>query len=460
MLKNRDMNKIEDYLKLGAENHPERRFVTCGTLTMSYAETWQLVTARAEELRRNGLREGAAYPFVSSQTADFLLTYFAVHVAGGVAVPLEESLSDERRKEIERLVVAASIPPGTADILFTTGTTGKSKGVMISHDTIIAEAENLAEAQGFSSKLTFVIAGPLSHIGSLSKIYPTLLCGGTLCVTPGMRDVNTFFSAVEQSGERVASFLVPAALRMLLLLGGDRLKQCADRLEFIETGAAPIAQSDMESLCRVLPHTRLFNTYASTETGIISTHNFNSSKCVAGCLGRPMRNSSFFITADGTVACQGRTLMSGYVGDEAMTAAVLRDGTVYTHDNALIDSDGMLCLTGRADDVINIGGINVSPSEVEDVALSLPEVRECVCVAATHPVMGNVAKLIVVLADGCTLDKKRISRYIASKLGAARTPLIYEQAETIRRTFNGKIDRKSYRPQIAQNTTLATSASK
>jgi acyl-CoA synthetase (AMP-forming)/AMP-acid ligase II len=429
-------------------------------VTLSYADTWLLVKARAEELLRSGLRDGEAYTFMASQTANFLITYFAVHVAGGVAVPLEETLTDERRSNIEQLVKSSYIPYGTADILFTTGTTGQSKGVMISHDTIIAEAENLAEAQGFSSELTFVIAGPLSHIGSLSKVYPTLLCGGTLRITPGMRDINIFFDAVMQSGQRVASFLVPAALRMLLLFGGDKLKRCADRLEFIETGAAPIAQSDMESLCRILPNTRLFNTYASTETGIISTHNFNSSKCVAGCLGRPMRNSYFFVTAEGTVACQGRTLMSGYVGDEALTAAVMRDGTVYTHDNAVIDSDGMLCLTGRADDVINVGGINVAPSEVEDVALSLPEVKECICVATSHPVMGNVMKLIVVLTEGSSLDKKRISRYIASKIGAVKTPLLYEQTESIRRTFNGKIDRKSYRTNISQNIIQTTVASK
>jgi acyl-CoA synthetase (AMP-forming)/AMP-acid ligase II len=439
------MNQIEDYLRYGAEHFPDRRFLTCDTTTLSYAEAWQQVVERAETLRGEGLRAGDAYPFRSSQSIDFLLTYFAIHYVHGVAVPLEESLPDDRYCALEQLLKESDIPHGTADVLFTTGTTGQSKGVMISHDAIIAEAENLSEAQGFTSELTFVIAGPLCHIGSLSKVYPTLLSGGALHIISGMRDMGTFFAAVEQSGARVASFLVPAALRMLMMLGRERLMRCADVLEFIETGAAPMAQSDMEMLCQILPRTRLYNTYASTETGIISTHNFNSAKCLAGCLGRPMKNSSFFISTEGTVACQGRTLMSGYVGDAKMTAAVLHDNTVYTHDNAMIDADGMLCLMGRSDDVINVGGINVSPSEVEDVAMSLPEIKECVCVAAHHVVMGNVLKLLVVLPDGEPLDKKRISRYIASKIGAAKTPLIYEQVAAVNRTFNGKIDRKSYR---------------
>ena len=144
----------------------------------------------------------------------------------------------------------------------------------------------------------------------------------------------------------------------------------ADKIDFIETGAAAISQSDMESLCRLLPKTRLYNTYASTETGIISTYNYNDGKCMAGCLGKPMKHSEFFITEDGHIACKGDTIMSGYVGDPEKTSTVLRNGIIYTSDMGVIDDEGMLHLKGREDDVINVGGFKVSPVEVEDVALS------------------------------------------------------------------------------------------
>ena len=93
-------------------------------------------------------------------------------------------------------------------MLYTTGTTGKSKGVMISHRTIVADAENLIAGQGFSHDLVFVIHGPLNHIGSLSKIYPIILLGGTLRILDGLRDADAFFEAFREPG-KYATFFVP-----------------------------------------------------------------------------------------------------------------------------------------------------------------------------------------------------------------------------------------------------------
>lgn len=343
-----------------------------------------------------------------------------------------------------RQVSVADLPPGTADILFTTGTTGSSKGVMIGHDAQMACAENLAGAQGYSPELTFLICGPLSHLGSLSKVWPVWLTGGTVCLTPGLKDPAVLFAAMRRPGTRFATFLVPAALRMLMSLCGPELQAQADAIEFIETGGAPMAQADLERLCRLLPGTRLYNTYASTEAGIVCTHNFNAGKCVEGCLGRPMRHSRVSVSPEGTVVCHGRTLMTGYVGDPQATAAVLRDGALHTSDAGRLDADGMLCLTGRMDDVINVGGFKVAPSEVESVALSLPEVADCVCIAAPHPLTGTMLKLLVVLRDGAVLDKQKLARHIRAHLEVYKVPMAYEAVDSIRRTYNGKTDRKAY----------------
>ena len=440
-----EIQKLEDFLCRDAALYPDKVAVVCNGEVVTYAQLWERVRLRAAELKTQGFRLGEAKVIRASQNTEFLVLYFAVHLAGGVAVPLESSTPEERYKEIEAFVKVADIPLGTADILFTTGTTGKSKGVMISHETIVANAENLIEAQGFSHSLTFIICGPLNHIGSLSKVYPVILTGGTLYITEGLKDVNAFFAALDYPCSRFATFLVPASIRMLMTLSGERLKAYADVIEFIETGAAPMAQSDMELLCRLLPKTRLYNTYASTETGIVCTHNFNSDKCVAGCLGKPMKHSRIFITDKGTVACQGKTLMTGYVGEPDMTTAILHDDTLFTHDNGSIDQEGMLHLSGRTDDLINVGGFKVAPSEIEDVVMSLPEVSDCICISEKHPIMGNVLKLLVVPAPGCTLDKKKIARFIGSKLEAYKVPSAYEWVDRIRRTYNGKIDRKYYR---------------
>lgn len=440
------MCTIEERVQLMVEQHPQKMAVISGGVAVSYAEFWARVQEKASLfLSQKMVSEGRGHVIRASQSIDFLVTYFAVHLAGGVAVPLENDIPEERLVSIKGEVEHLAIPLGTADVLYTTGTTGQSKGVMISHEAVIANTENLVEAQGYSEGLLFVITGPLNHIGNLSKVLPVLFTGGTLYIMQGMKDMNLFFSAFELPFARVATFLVPASIRMLMAFCSDRLQACASRIEFIETGAAPIAQSDMEHLCKLLPSSRLYNTYASTETGIVCTHNFNGDKCIAGCLGRPMKHSRVFIDETGAVACQGKTLMTGYIGDSVATRSLLRDGTLYTHDNGLLDEDGMLRLTGRCDDVINIGGFKVAPSEVEDVALSLPEVVDCVCISTIHPVLGNVLKLLLVLEEGCVLDKKRIARYIRTKLEVYKVPTLYETVEKINRTYNGKINRKYYR---------------
>ena len=137
--------------------------------------------------------------------------------------------------------------------------------------------------------------------------------------------------------------------------------------------------------------------------------------------------------------------MTGYVGGDKASRSVLRNGTVYTHDNGWLDEEGMLHLSGRSDDVINVGGYKVSPVEIEDAALSSPDVKDCVCVPVSHPVTGSALKLLVVPADGKDLDKRGMARYLASRIEAYKVPLFYEKIDCVRRTYNGKIDRKHYR---------------
>lgn len=433
------MPTIERWIERHAAERPQQAAVAWRGGEMSYAELWRAIGGRADRLRADGRR---CVVLRATPTVGFIIDYFAIHDAGKVAVPLDSHATDDAIASAEAQLDGVAVDADAADILFTTGTTGKSKGVVISRGAIVANAENLVDGQGYHSGITFVIAGPLNHLGSLSKIYPVMMAGGTIVITEGVKDVNAFFEAFDQPSRRFATFLVPAALRMLMALSAERLHGLSAKLEFVETGAAPMSQADMERLCALLPHSRLYNTYASTETGIVSTHNFNSGKCVAGCLGKPLRNSTFWIDGQGNVACSGKTVMLGYVGD---TAAC--DGTVHTSDQGFIDADGMLNLTGREGDIINVGGYKVAPSEVEDAAMALADVADCVCVAEEHPVVGTMLKLLVVTAEGRALDKRAIARQLAETLPREKVPMLYERVEEVKRTYNGKIDRKAYRKQ-------------
>ena len=409
---------IEDKLRENAELHPDKLALLCNGESYTYGHLYQLVLDKVASME--GMR-GQLIPMIATSTADFLISYFAIHLSGAVAVPLHKDIPAQKYNEYFRLLSQQTAPHDVADILYTTGTTGNAKAVMISHQAIWANAENLVHAQGFSSDLTFIINGPLNHIGSLSKVYPTIYVGGTICIIEGMKDIHKFFNAIEDAPTKVATFLVPSAIRMLITLWKKELKASADKIDFIETGAAPMAASDMKLFCELLPHSRLYNTYASTETGIISTYDYNDDECLAGCLGLPMKHSSFFITEDGHVACKGKTLMSGYWNDDEATA-------------------------------INIGGYKVAPTEVEDAVLAFPAVKDCVCVCAAHPVIGNVLKLFVVPRHD--YDRKELIAFLKTRLETYKIPVLYEETDSIHRTFNGKIDRKAYQGEQQENISI------
>ena len=139
--------------------------------------------------------------------------------------------------------------------------------------------------------------------------------------------------------------------------------------------------------------------------------------------------------------------MTGYVGDPEKTAEVLHDDTLFTADNGELNDEGMLILLGRNDDVINIGGFKVAPSEVEDVALSFSGIKDCICIAVSHPVFGSVLKLLYVPSAGMQVDKRDLACYINARLESYKVPQLYEQTTGIHRTYNGKLDRKYYRQQ-------------
>lgn len=466
------MNTLESYLRHHADTQPDAVAIIQPVASpsapeeafsaLTYSALWQQVEERASELRQQGVKARQVVCVRTEQNADFLVTYFALHTLGAVAMPLEHDLPDDRFSDIARRYEAFTPPPQVADILFTTGTTGQPKGVMISHDAIMADAENLIGAMGFEPPLVFIICGPLNHIGSLSKVWPVIRQGATLCILPGLKDLNLFFKAMDNEDSKnlrnlcnpcdqvpstsYATFLVPASVRMLLQLAPRQLAECADRLSFIESGAAALPHADMQKLCQLLPHTRLYNTYASTETGIICTYNYNDGRCLPQCLGRPMLHARVAINDEGHIVCSGRTLMTGYAeaAIELSEEAAKEPERIVTADLGSIDADGMLHLTGRTGDVINVGGFKVAPTEVESAAMAHPDVADCVCTAVASPVTGQALRLLVVLREGCTLNRRALALFLSQRLERHKVPLLYQQVEHIERTFNGKINRKYY----------------
>ena len=445
--------RIVDYLYANSQKYPDRIFIYDreGTLNLTYAEFWGYVLSVAEDMKERGWRKGDAMCIRSTQTVTYLIQYFACQWLGVVIIPLEHDLPEERIEEIniriqsvQRHLPGAVFPSMVSDILFTSGTTGQPKGVVLSHQALVADAVNLNEGQGFHENLVFIINGPLNHAGCWTKVLAVVLAGASLYLMPGMKNLDSFFSALDfirTTGRPAATFLVPASIRIMLQFSGERLAQYADIIEFIETGAAPMPHADMLRLCELLPKSRLFNTYASSETGVICTYNYNDGECSLGCMGRKLKLASIEIRED-ILVCKGPSLMMGYLGSTDFTQASMPE--FQTTDLGRIDEKGRLFLMGRQNDVINVGGLKVSPTEVEEIAMSFEGIQDCICLPDPHPLMGFVPKLLVAMEPGVLFDKKAIALFLRKQLEAYKVPVKYELVDKVERTYNGKLNRKAY----------------
>lgn len=423
---------------------PNKTAIICKNREVSYSELWDNIIRRSERLASEGLRAHRPYVYRATQDVDFVITYCAVHYLNAIAVPLEANALEENFLAVKQEVESCQFSDNIRDILYTTGTTGKSKGVMISQTALTSCADNFICDLHFSSDLLFIISGPLNHIASLFKIHPILTVGGTIYVMDGLKDINSFFDVFRLPFPKFGTFLVPASIRLILQLAYDRLCAVADKIDLIETGAAPITKGDMELLSKALPHSRLYNTLGGTEIGCVCTYDFNDGKYMEGCIGRPLKNATVEISPEGNIVVSGLTIMSGYVADEESTRRVMRDGKIYTADLGYVDENGLIHLKGRQGEVINVGGYKVDPTEVESAASSYSGVKDCICISETHPVIGTVLKLLVV-TDEPELDKHGIARYLKSMLESYKVPTYYQKVDSIKRTYNGKLDRKYYR---------------
>ena len=155
---------------------------------------------------------------------------------------------------------------------------------------------------------------------------------------------------------------------------------------------------------------------------------------------------------EGMVEKADRSLMNVpfVTGDEELdakfvkeaTAQVLHDDTLWTSDLGELDTEGNLHLTGRLGDTINIGGYKIAPTDVENAAMAMKGMKDCICTKVDSPVFGLTLKLYYVSDQ--PLSKKEIARFLVQRLERWQVPNLYEKTDHIARTFNGKLDRKKY----------------
>jgi len=423
---------------------PDRPAVSDAERTVTYRELWQEAEryAAGEKVKVEGQDKarGRANLVEARASVDFAVAAIGTHLSGRVFVPYAKSASVAVVRRIEE-ETAAPLGPDVADVLYTTGTTGASKGVVLSHRAAWASADNNRLCDRMTEETVYLIASPLNHVSALRKMEACFLVGARAVLQDGFVDVRRYYEAIER--HRVNALLLPPmAVTLLILLSRDRLHALAGQIKVVHSNGAPMTEVQKESLHRCLPKSRLIFAYGSTEAGS-SCCAYDYAESLGRTNGVGRASPHVRITAENEcLVVSGDTVMAGYLNDSVRTAEVLRDGKLYTNDLGHVDDDGLVFVVGRKGDIINCGGMKVAPAEVEQVVMCYPGIRDCVCFGVDDRISGQAVKLMVVPDVAQGLDLTDFRHFLQERLERHQLPTRIACVTEVPRMQNGKIDRK------------------
>jgi len=476
---------ITGIIKSHAIKTPEKTAFIIDNVAVSYGELYTKINAAAKFFTDLGIKRGSHVLSVANPTLNYVVCMYALLGIGAMHIPAENRIPAARIREIAQSVDAELIiapenpesdirwvsgeqvcaatqtddswePIGVTDdcteLIFTTGTTGKSKGVMLSSHCLETYISAINPTFRMDENSVFLVTTPLNHVGGLHRIHQCMNEGCTVILLDGIKDLRAFFYACNNYGV-THTYLPPASVKMLLTLAKKQLAALDGKLQFVYTASAPFPVADIEVLMGILPNTHLHQGYGSSECGSVCNCCYNAPGETINCLGKPydcvevklLDEDGNLVTEpnkEGFICIKSDMNMLGYYNEPELTASVLKDGFIYTRDLMYFDEKGGLHFAGRGDDVINIRGFKVAPVEVEEVALKHPSVNDCVCIPYDDRMFGKIIKMLVCLNEGYELDKEALTEFVSQKLEPYKVPQIIEQVETIARTANGKLNRK------------------
>ncbi len=456
-------------VKQYAQTQPNKLCVADPLEQMSYGTFFERIESKTGQLAEMGVQAGDRIMAEAAQRGDFLALLFAVHRLQAVFVPLERNLPQERIAAIRAKTGAtlmlqhselrgkSTAPAGAypaaeqaATILFTTGTTGTSKGILLSHGAEVAVAENVFTGTEMEEDTVELIPMPVSHSYGLRHCFGLLFGGRSIVLCDGVALAGAFFAMMERHGVNALS-LTPAAVHILWQLTGDRLGAYADRIRYVQLGTAGVDASMKARMRSLLPHSRLYQYYSSTEAGCACLFDFQNDFSLRR-VGKPACNATFAIMNEqgneiasdeqhwGYIACKGPMNMTAYYGEAELTAQTMINGYVRSQDIGYIDAEGYICFVSRAGDVINTGGFKVAPEEVESVAIQFGGIRECAVSGVSDALLGQVPKLYIVPErPEEAFDEAGLIAYLSGRLEHYKVPRQIERLSALPRNKLGKL---------------------
>lgn len=343
---------------------------------------------------------------------------------------------------------------------YTGGTTGTSKGVMLTHYNLAANCTQI-EAWLYRMKgrpSTVLAALPFFHVYGLTTVLNFSVMNGTTMILMPRFDAREAVKLVQ----RYRPELFPGVPTMYVAINSlpDVQRYRLDSVEACISGAAPLPVAVQEAFER-LTGGRLIEGYGLTEASPVTHANPIWGRRKPGSIGLPWPDTDARIVdpvsgepvpvgAVGELVVRGPQVMKGYWRRPEETAVVLKDGWLFTGDLARMDEDGYFYVVDRKKDMIIAGGFNIYPREVEDVLFEHPAVKEAAVVGVPDPYRGETVKAYVVLKEGQRVTAQELEAFCRERLAAYKVPRLFEFRDELPKTLVGKVLRRALREAAQQ----------
>ncbi|MCI5038161.1 AMP-binding protein [Cognatishimia sp. D5M38] len=496
------MIPIGEYLSQNARRLPEKEALVSGGRRWTYAELDRETSAIAATLVAQGVRPGDRIGIIGAASGDWVRLAFGITRCGGViaalnyretpdrvarmmadvgvtrlfadpssakalaAEQLECPVSDLTRDAVDGMAqgdepgdIAVS-PDGGAVILFTGGTTGLSKGVLLSHANLFWNVINQVQGTRMDESDRTLIGTALHHSAAFNTwLLPTLYLGGTAIVLPEFTPEG-WIEAVGRDGV-TNGFTPPTMIRQIL---SHPLAARTDWSQFRRwySGAGGLSAEDRAAMEALVPGVGIYYEYGLTEAGPIVTclRPEDYERAAPNSIGRAVRHCDIRILREdrgtagtgeaGEIAVRGPMVMSGYVNRPEETAKTFHDDWLLTGDLATMDENGFITFLDRSKDMIKTGGLNVYSQEVEQVLADHPAIREVAVLGFNDDTWGERVTAVVVLRDGASASERELIDFARSRLGGYQTPksVVFLPFDALPRNYLGKILKRDLRIQL------------
>lgn len=504
--------RLDGILTRAALSRPDRQAVICGDTAWTYGEVHDRARQLASALAALGVERGDRVAYWAANRAEFAEVLFGVPMLGAIASPLDhwwtwadaivaldqirpkvlivgpaqaamiagredgleaagigtvlcldrapkERLFDDYAHHLGRATgltrATPVVPSDPAVIFFTSGSTGRSKGAVHTHGSLVAAAMTMVLELGLRDGERTLHFLPLFS-SCMEHLIPLTLVGATHIILSRF-DPSAVWAAVRDF--EVTHFdAVPTTLRRLLEVAPLAIPKS---LRLISYASEPMPAPLITALIGRMPGVEFVQFYGMMEQLCLTVLRASDQLRKIGTVGRPMLGAHLALLDElddagqrveaGEVVARSPTLFAGYWQDESATAQIMRSEGMRTGDIGRFDEEGFLILEGRAKEMIKTGGLTVIPAEVESILMGHPRVGEAAVVGVPDERWGEAVHAFVTPSPGASLGDDELKSFCRERLAGYKRPKVFHIVPELPRTGIGKVARRLLRDQVMES---------